>query len=337
MVDEQEFYHYIFRNAAEGILITDAQGLLQQVNPAATAMLGVAIDQLIGKKPQDCFYNNGALLNLFTRSGEQILDVHLPKRRLAVGLASPIQRGRRLVMLQDVTEQRELESRREALVKTLAHDLRNPIGAISGYADLVAKLGDLNAQQERYLNRVRQTAAKLHDITEALVDLAWIEAGMPMAHVPIELSQTITRVVNDLRELAYGRKITIAVSVQTPMPPIVGDPQRLQRVIYNLLHNAIIYSQSEQTVAIHAWGDTNEVYVSVADQGFGISDDELALIFDRMYRSRDERLREIPGGGLGLTVARTIIQRHGGSIWASSNLGEGSTFTFFLPAVNRQG
>jgi signal transduction histidine kinase len=114
----------------------------------------------------------------------------------------------------------------------------------------------------------------------------------------------------------------------------MGDPDRIQIAVHNLLHNAISYSQPEQTVAIHAWSDTHEAYCSVADQGIGISDDELELIFDRLYRSRDERVQAIPGGGLGLTIARTIIKRHGGDIWASSNLGEGSTFTFVLPTVS---
>ncbi|MFN8374280.1 MAG: ATP-binding protein [Anaerolineae bacterium] len=113
----------------------------------------------------------------------------------------------------------------------------------------------------------------------------------------------------------------------------MGDPERLQIVIYHLLHNAIIYSDPESTVAIHAWGDDNDVYCSVGDRGIGIADDELDKIFDRMYRSRDERVRDTPGGGLGLTIAKTIIQRHGGDIWAASNLGQGSTFTFVLPTV----
>jgi two-component system phosphate regulon sensor histidine kinase PhoR len=111
----------------------------------------------------------------------------------------------------------------------------------------------------------------------------------------------------------------------------MGDPDRLRLVIYNLLHNAILYSNPEQLAIIHAWEDEGEVFCSVADRGLGVADDELDLIFDRMYRSRDERVRDRPGGGLGLTVARTIIRRHGGDIWAASNLGEGSTFTFVLP------
>jgi PAS domain S-box-containing protein len=337
MPDEKQLYDFVFRSAAQGILVTDSQGRLYQVNPAAAAMLSITVEAVLGKNPAECFYNNAALLNLFQRSGQQILDVRLPKRRLAVGMATSFFDGSRMVLLQDVTEQRDLDSRRETLIKTLAHDLRNPISALAGYADLIAKFGDLNEQQQRFVNRIQQTTTRLHDMAESLADLAWIEAGMPIAHVPVELSQMIQAVTSELSPLAQDRRITIAVSLQSPMPPVVGDPERLHLVIYHLLHNAITYSHDEQTVVIHAWSDTHEAYCSVADQGIGISDEELELIFDRLYRSRDERLQNIPGGGLGLTIARTIIKRHGGDIWASSNLNEGSTFTFVLPTVNPTG
>ncbi len=327
-------HEFIFRSTADGILITGPDLLITHVNPAAAAMLGVTVENVIGKTPKECFRQNPALLNLFVRSGDQTLDVRLPRRRLAVGIAATVESGERLVLLQDVTEKRTLETRREALTKAIAHDLRNPISAISGFGDLIKKFGELNSQQELFITRIRQTATKLHEVASSLVDLAWIEAGMPLAHVPIELSKTINQSVSENSSLAKQSKITIAVSLQDPLPMVMGDPDRLHLVIHHLLHNAISYSLPERTVAIHAWGDEHELYCSVADRGFGISDDELDQIFDRMYRSRDDRVRDIPGGGLGLTLAKTIVKRLGGDIWASSNLGEGSTFTFVLPAVD---
>jgi signal transduction histidine kinase len=312
----------------------DADDRITAVNPAAAAMLRVTVEELIGQQPAQCFSKQPALINLFARSGDQILDVRLPQRRLAVGVATSFADGSRLVLLQDVTEQRDLESRREALVAAVAHDLRNPIAALRGYAELVEKFGELNENQQRFNQRIQQTAGKIHEVAASLVDLAWIEAGLPLAHLPIQLSDTIRRVVASLSSLAHSRRVGIAISIQSPMPPIMGDPERIELAIHHILHNAIMYSFPEQNVAIHAWSDTHEAYCSVADQGIGIADDELELIFDRLYRSRSEHVLEIPGGGLGLTIARTIIQRHGGDIWATSNLGEGSTFTFVLPTTS---
>lgn len=296
-------------------------------------MLSVVPEEVIRKSPRQAFSNNMALINLFARSGDQTLDVRLPRRRLAVGIATTLPTGERMVMLHDVTEQRDLENRREALIRTMSHDLRNPLTAINGFADLLTKVGDLNDQQVRFVTRIRQTTTKLYDVVGDLVDLAWIEAGMPLEHKPIQLRDIIHDAVNRVTPLAHTNKIIIATSVQNPMPTVMGDPIRLGQVIYHLLHNAIIYSHPEQTVVIHGWGDSSEVYCSVADRGIGIADDEIELIFDRMYRSRNDYVRDLSGGGLGLTISKTIVERHGGDIWASSNLGEGSTFTFVLPAV----
>lgn len=331
--DAAQLYEFLFRSTSDGVLITSPEMHITHLNPAAAAMLGVAVEDVVGKHPAQSFRTNQALLNLFLRKGEQKLDVRLPRRRLAQGIAQTLDAGERVVVLHDVTERRDVENRREMLTKTIAHDLRNPISAISGFADLVGKFGDLNPQQEKYLLRLKQTSTKLHELTVSLVDLAWIEAGMPLKHLPIRLNIAIQEVVQELESLAHQHQIGIAVSVQTPLPVVMGDPERLRLVIHNLLHNAIIYSPPERNIAIHAWGDAQEIYCSVADQGFGILDSELELIFDRMYRSRDERVRDIPGGGLGLTVAKTIVKRHGGDIWASSNYGEGSSFTFVLPAT----
>lgn len=324
---------FLMRSTADGLLLADAASTITHINPAAAALLVVTPDQVMGRKPQEVFRRNQQLLNLFLREGEQRLDVRLPRQRLATGIAETLRTGERVVLLQDVTEKRDLDTRREMLIRSIAHDLRNPISAVGGFADLIAKFGDLNEQQDKFLLRIRQTSSKLQDMIASLVDLAWIEAGMPMTHVPIRLGEAIEQAIREVRDLAQKHKVGIATSLQKPLPVVMGDPERLHLAIYHLLHNAIIYSAAEDNVVIHAWGDEHEVYCSVADQGLGISDSELELVFDRMYRSRDEAIRNIPGGGLGLTVARTIIRRHGGDIWASSNLGAGSTFTFVLPAV----
>lgn len=329
----QEQFDFLFHQTADGILIVNSEGVIEHANPAAAMLLGMPVEQLFGQQPASVFHTNPALLNLFIRPGEQTLDVRLPRRRLAVGIASSLSSGGRMVLLQDVTEQRDLDSRREALITTMKHDLRNPISAISGFADLIGKMGDLNEQQDHFLHRVRQTTSKLYEVIGTLTDLAWLEAGMPLQHLPFDLSQIIDSATQGLNAIAKEKNITIALSVQDPLPRLVGDHERIRTVVYHLLHNALLYSEPERVVVIHAWGDEREVYCSIADQGFGIADDEVELIFDRLYRSKDERVRDLPGGGLGLTLARRILLRHGGDIWASSNLGKGSTFTFLLPAA----
>ena len=125
--------------------------------------------------------------------------------------------------------------------------------------------------------------------------------------------------------------MSIAISAQHPLPVVMGDPARLRQVVVNLLLNAIQYSEPEQPIAIHAFEYGNQVRCTVGDRGIGIHENELDQVFDRLYRSPDEAVRKTQGGGIGLTMARVILRRHGGSIAVSSVYGEGSTFIFTLP------
>lgn len=324
---------YLFLRTSDALLIADSGGTIIHANPSACSLLSMPIDRLFKASIHHVFAQNQALLNLFLRPGDQVQEIHLPRRRLASGMACTLLDGTRLVLLHDITEQQAIESRREALINTIAHDLRNPINAIAGFTELIGKTGELNADQSYYLQRVRQMTSRLTDVIGTLTDLAWLESGMPLEQLPVRLEQLIREVVAELEPMATSRLITVALSIQEPMPVVLGDKRRLKTVLHALIHNALLYSEVERLIVIHAWGDSREASVSIADQGFGIADEEVALVFDRMYRSRDERVRELPGGGLGLTLAKRIIARHGGDIWAASNLERGSTFTFVLPAA----
>jgi signal transduction histidine kinase len=215
----------------------------------------------------------------------------------------------------------------------VAHDLRNPLNAVAGYADLVQKLGEVNPQQEKWLTRIRQTTNKLYELAFKLVDLAWIEAGMPMEYVPVELTSLTRDVMDALRYQAHKQEISIVNSIPDELPAVMGDPGRLRQTIHNLLDNALRYSLPQTNVVIHAWHQADEVLYTVADQGIGIAEDDQEKIWDRMWRSGDDRVRDTSGGGIGLPFAQTIIKRHGGTIWVESELNQGTTFTFRLPVT----
>lgn len=328
-----EALDFLFSRSSNGILVTDSEGCIQQTNAAAAALLDKTGEQLVGSMAQETFRKDAALLSLFMRASDFVDDIPLPRRRVASGTATTLDDGRRMVMLIDVTEQRELDARREAFIMTMAHDLRNPIAALIGYAELIHTVGDLNDEQLLYLSRVRGTATKLHDVAAELVDLAWIEAGMPLQRAPLALQPSIDSVIAELTPMAQAKGIQFFVSVQQPMAQFMGDEARVRLVVFKVIHNAIRYSGVDQVIAVHAWSDAQLVCCSVTDHGIGIAAHEIELVFDRLYRSRDPRVQAVPGGGLGLTMARRIVNRHGGEIWATSELDKGSTFTFKLPAL----
>lgn len=321
---------FIFLHAGEGILIVSGAGFLLQMNPATAAMLQISPEVALGRAVRETFRHNPQLVRLLSPGGPEQLDVRLPADRLATGLAADIE-GERVILLNDITERYDLESRREALIKAISHDLRNPISAVGGYAELVHKFGDLNAQQDKFITRIRQTTNKLYELTATLVDLAWLEAGMPLKHIPVELIELTRAAMQELSYEARKNSVSIVNSIPDELPAVMGDPRYMKLVIYNLIDNAIRYSLNSGNVVIHAWHHIDKVFYTVADQGIGISEDDQLKIWDRMWRSADDRVRDIPGGGVGLCFVQTVIRRHGGEIEVESALDEGTTFTFFLP------
>ncbi|NDJ79321.1 MAG: PAS domain-containing protein [Chloroflexi bacterium] len=267
MTDDLEFQlNFLFQTAAEGILLTDADGYLLRLNPAAAAMLELSPDEVLGQHTAQLFKYRPALVRLLNQAGDRQAEVTLPHKRLATGSATDRPGGGRIVLLHDVTERHDIDSRRENLLRQVAHDFRNPLNALSGYADLVGKFGDLAPEQEKYLGRVRQTAGKLYDLAETLVDLAWVEAGMSLEHKPVELAHLIREAANLLTPEAHERDVTIVISIQDPVPSVMGDPRRLREAIKGLLDNGVRYSSPGSNVAIHAWQDGTKVYCSVGDQ-----------------------------------------------------------------------
>lgn len=331
MDPDRDFQHdFFFQMAAEAILLLDAEGIVERLNPAAAALLGLG-PNAVGRAVSDVLHGVPTLVALCQGQGLQQGRVLLPRRRMADGVSQVRPGGGRIVILHDVTERSDIESRRAVLVRQVAHDLRNPLNAISGYADLIGRFGDLNADQRRFLERVCQTADKLYSLAETLVDLAWIEAGMALEHKPVALPEVIRQAVAQLEEQAAARQIALILSLQEPLPPLIGDPRRLGQAVSALLGNAIQYSPPESSVAVHLWQNGQRLYCSVGDQGIGIESDDLPRIWDRLWRSADERVRAVPGGGIGLTVARAVIARHGGRLWAESTPGQGTKVTFVLP------
>ncbi len=322
---------FFFQTAAEGILLADGDGYLRRLNPAAAAMLALSPEESLTRHTTALFKFQPDLLRLLNQPGPQHARITLPHKRIATGVGMDRPGGGRVVLLHDVTERQAVDSRREALIRQVAHDFRNPLNALSGYADLVASFGELAPQQHKFLDRVQQTAHKLYDLAATLVDLAWVEAGMALEHQPFDLAHLIREAADELTAEARERAITIVISIQDPVPSVIGDPGRIQQTVCVLLENGVRYSHPDSNVAIHAWQDGPHVYCSVGDQGIGIRREDQEYIWDRLWRSEDERVRAVPGGGVGLTFARAIVERHGGRIWLESEPDAGTTVTFVLP------
>ncbi|MFZ4826545.1 MAG: ATP-binding protein [Phototrophicaceae bacterium] len=321
---------FLMENTPHGIMLLDPNACLIEANTVASTLLGLALEQHLQEHIQK-FIKNPQLIQLILGEKHSPIQVRLSGKRMVKVSAHILDTQQHVILLEDITNQHHLDSRRESLVRVIAHDLRNPLSALHGYMSLVKDFGTLNADQEKYLNKAQDLSTRLHRMVNDLVNLAWIESGMPFSFTSVSFPSLIHEVVQQVRPIAQSKKITIMLSIQNDLIQIQADATRLKQALYHLLMNAIQYSENEQIVVVHTWSDADEIYCSIADRGIGIAEHEVDAVFDRLYRSQDERVLRINGNGLGLTFTREIIRRHNGEIWLTSTLGEGSQFTFSLP------
>jgi len=157
------------------------------------------------------------------------------------------------------------------------------------------------------------------------------EGKLVLDHKPVSLIDVINQTILKLQGYAHQQNVTINPDLSVPVPTIVGDSQRLEQVLTNLIGNAIKFSPPNESVSIAAFLDDTEVLIQIKDNGIGIPEDALETIFSRYYQVHNKNQRSAMGTGLGLHIAKQIVEGHGGRIWAESVEQQGSTFCFTLP------
>ena len=225
------------------------------------------------------------------------------------------------------------EERRDDMVRAVSHDLRQPLTVVQAQAQLL-----LRSLEQAGLAREKSSAAaiitssqRMNTMIEELVESARLEAGQIRLNLqPIDLRSFML----DLKQRLAGTLETDRIRVEAPegLPPVTADPDRLERILTNLLSNALKYSAPDTEVTVSLARADGEVITSVTDRGPGIAPEDLPNLFERYYRARPARERR-EGLGLGLYITRGLVEAHGGRIWVESELGKGSTFSFRLPAA----
>jgi len=238
-------------------------------------------------------------------------------------------------LLTDANRQlEELDRLKSTFVSIVSHELRTPLTSIKGYVEnmLDGLTGTLTDKQAYYLGRVKYNAERLTRMTNELLDLSRIEAGRMELHLSsVSVSELVSEVVESLQSVAREKGITIRQRGDTSLPFLQGDRDKLHQVLTNLIHNAIKFTPPNGQVLVALENRNDEwMEICVADTGRGIPPDELGKIFEKFYRG-DAAPAESQGAGLGLAIARSLVELHGGRIRVESTLGQGSRFFFTLP------
>jgi signal transduction histidine kinase len=227
----------------------------------------------------------------------------------------------------------EAFARRRELVAAVSHDLRTPLAAMRAIVEALADdvVSD-RATIRRYLHTMRGQIQDVSALIDDLFELAYLDrAERPLALEPASLRDLISDTLESHRVQAEQKGVRLHGQVDAAVDPVQIHPQRIQRVLGNLMQNAIGYTPAGGTVAIAARVVPAGVQVEVRDTGEGIAPEDLTRIFEWFYRGERSRSRATGGSGLGLAIARGIVEAHGGRIWAESAPGVGSTFRFLLP------
>lgn len=218
-----------------------------------------------------------------------------------------------------------------SILREVIHDLKQPLTAAKGYIELVEIKGGLNADGQKYSEKAIAQLDRMEADVNNLLEMAWLEADLPLNPDEVRLSHVVERALEVTQYQAERAGVTLKVDFDKRGDAIDGDQRRLIRVAQNLISNAIKYNRPGGTVEISLSAHPDHVSLIVKDTGLGIPPEDMPYIFDRFYRSRRDELSRIEGNGLGLSITRGIVERHGGDISVQSELEQGSTFIVNLP------
>ncbi len=237
--------------------------------------------------------------------------------------------GRAFNTMADALDQ--AETLRRHMVADIAHELRTPLSLVQGSLEAILDgMYELNLEN---VDSVHEETLVLTRLVNDLRDLALAEAGqLRLEEEDVDMTDLITRSAERFRAQAAEQEVSLATDLPTDLPTIRGDRQRISQVLINLLSNALRYTPAGGQVVVAAKLESAKLLISVADTGKGIASEDLPYVFERFYRADKSRARTSGGSGLGLAISRQIVKAHGGRIWAESQVGLGSTFTFTLPA-----
>jgi len=233
-------------------------------------------------------------------------------------------------------ELKKIDEMKSEFVSVASHELRTPLAAIKNAVQLMlqGKTGEINENQTKFLSMAERNINRLTSILNSLLDLSRIESGkIGLKFEEMDLRGSIEFILSSLKPQADGKSIQFKMEIQEELPSVYGDREKLEQILTNLVGNAIKFTPEGGEVSVSAKPSEEEdmVAISVRDSGIGIPEDQLEKVFEKFHQVEDSLRRSITGTGLGLAITKGLVEAQHGRIWAQSEVGKGSTFTFILP------
>jgi two-component system, OmpR family, phosphate regulon sensor histidine kinase PhoR len=326
----------VLEQITDGVLIADAQGLIQYANPAAGRLFqfGTPLHHSIAE-----VMRNHQLVEAWRRCQQtremQSESVELPTRHQYLQLVVvPDQHSSgTLLLAQDLTRLRRLETVRRDFVSNLSHELRTPLASLKALAETLqdGALEDPPAARG-FVDQIQIEVDALTQMVNELLELSRIESGrFSLERSPVAPCDLLRSALRRMEVQAERASVSLRAECADDLPNVQVDSQRLEQVLVNLIHNAVKFTRAGGEVVLLAESVADGVRFAVRDTGIGIPAEEVSRIFERFYRV--DKSRTGSGTGLGLSIAKHIVEAHGGKIWAESIEGQGSTFFFSLSSL----
>jgi two-component system phosphate regulon sensor histidine kinase PhoR len=324
----------------QGVIAVDGEHRIELLNDAARKMLGVTSSPV--GEPLIDFVRVPELFDLIDSDVAATAEVQLPNTpRALIRTARKWGGDGRVLLLEDVTAMRRLETVRRDFVANVSHELRTPVAVIRANAEtLMAGAKDDPVIAGKLIDGLHRNAERLARILADLLDLSRLDAGQYRLDLtPVPVAPVIEQALTAVEPQAAQRKVTVTVAIPDGLA-VRADPKALDHILVNLIDNGVKYGRPDGNVWVEArpaGNDDDDVRIEVRDDGPGIADKHRARVFERFYRADPSRSREAGGTGLGLSIVKHLVESMGGDVGVEPNLPNGSIFWLRLPRASKLG
>ncbi len=346
-LEQEHIFEIIKKNLPVGFSVVDKECVIIDFNQAAERITGYTRDDVIGMSHLEILHGTTdhevcPLSKHILQQQKQTIETEATIRKKDGGIITISVTAFPLIdrdgdffggveLFRDITASKKLERERENILSMFAHDMKNPVMTSTGFLTrlLSEKAGKLTVKQERYLDLIQEDLRKIDDLITNFLEFSMFESKEYKPKIlPFKIARAIHQLLETVKLEADKKNIDIIYDYHGDISLIIhADSMMVYRVMANLLNNAIKYTYPEGTITIELSDRDDEILVQITDTGVGIRADHLSSVFDAFFRVS----RASHGSGLGLSIAKTIIEAHGGKIWVESSPGKGSTFSFTLP------
>jgi len=324
------------------LLVLDDSGRISLTNPAGAQLLSDG--SVVGRYLSEFVERDRGLtpiLDIIQRpehsgtfwSFEARSEVHKLDFVVSVSMWETRNSAGYVVVMYDITTSRDLHRFKDEMLKVASHDLRGPLSLIAGYSNLVSEdLPEEYGHLKDYLAVIERSVDRMNGLLDDMLRVEQVRSSPLELREPVDLNDLVNTVIENMRPLANQKNHMLRVHLpREPLPGITADRVQIREAMDNLIGNAIKYTLSGGRITVIAYTEDGRFYFVVEDNGIGIPAEHLSRIFDSYYRAKQEGTEGIEGTGLGLSLVKAVIERHGGDVWVESEPGVGSRFGFWLP------